>query len=284
MACYPYQVYLNWNPSDQGNLLYNDRKFVTLLYQWHEDEFQDYSKVCDVGDFTRSSVYDFIADGQRVAFVVDCENADPYHLCAAMESLPEALSRKISKIILFDDVHAASAWEILRDYTDIPVEYRLIERVKANKSQVDIHLAVVSCQEFYQNQVDSFVLVSSDSDYWGLISNLPEAKFLVMVEHDKCGPDMKQALSQAGIFYCYLDDFYSGQTSALKTGVLLREMGHYLQEAVHLNVGDMLTQALNKARVTMSPAERTQFFNKYIRPMSMHIDKDYNMVISLGAK
>jgi hypothetical protein len=49
-------------------------------------------------------------------------------------------------------------------------------------------------------------------------------------------------------------------------------------------VGDMLTQALNKARVTMSPAERTQFFNKYIRPMSMHIDKDYNMVISLGAK
>lgn len=31
-ACYPYQVYMNWAPKDEGNVLYNDKKFVTLLY------------------------------------------------------------------------------------------------------------------------------------------------------------------------------------------------------------------------------------------------------------
>ena len=43
------------------------------------------------------------------------------------------------------------------------------------------------------------------SDYWGLISSLPDAHFLVMIERKKCGPDMKEALADAGIFYCYLN-------------------------------------------------------------------------------
>ena len=38
----------------------------------------------------------------------------------------------------------------------------------------------------YKNDVDSFVIVSSDSDYWGLISSLPDAHFLVMIEREKC--------------------------------------------------------------------------------------------------
>lgn len=68
----------------------------------------------------------------------------------------------------------------------------------------------------YKNDVDSFVIVSSDSDYWGLISSLPDAHFLVMIEREKCGPDMKEALADSGIFYCYLDDFYSGNLRTLQ--------------------------------------------------------------------
>ena len=80
----------------------------------------------------------------------------------------------------------------------------LIERIKQNKSLVDIRLTARACQEYYENNVDSFIIVSSDSDYWGLISSLPKAQFLVMIEHNKCGPDMKAALANSGIFYCYL--------------------------------------------------------------------------------
>lgn len=104
-------------------------------------------------------------------------------------------------------------WE---SYTGIPVEHILIERIKQNKSLVDIKLTARACKEHYQNEVDSFVIVSSDSDYWGLISSMPDAGFLVMIEREKCGPDMKATLADAGVFYCYLDDFYSGNSDAIK--------------------------------------------------------------------
>ena len=82
-----------------------------------------------------------------------------------------------------------NAWKILEYSVKIPVEHIMTERVKQNKSLVDIQLTARACQEHYQNQVDSFVIVSSDSDYWGLISSLSDARFLVMIEREKCGPD-----------------------------------------------------------------------------------------------
>ena len=57
-----------------------------------------------------------------------------------------------------------------------PVEHMMIERVKQNKSLVDVMLISRTCQEHYKNNVDSFILVSSDSDYWGLISSLQDAR------------------------------------------------------------------------------------------------------------
>lgn len=43
LSYYPYQVYINWIPADEGNVLYNDKKFATLLYQWHNDYFGEIS-------------------------------------------------------------------------------------------------------------------------------------------------------------------------------------------------------------------------------------------------
>ena len=95
----------------------------------------------------------------------------------------------------------------------------------------------------YKNDVDSFVIVSSDSDYWGLISSLPDAHFLVMIEREKCGPDMKEALADSGIFYCYLDDFYSGNSEDIKKNALFKEMYRWIDNSVHLNVNDMFDAA-----------------------------------------
>ena len=91
--------------------------------------------------------------------VVDCENSDPYKLCATLKNLDYEVMQKITAIILFDDVHTATAWRILENYTRIPVEHIMIERIKQNKSLVDIKLTARACQEHYQKQVDSFVIV-----------------------------------------------------------------------------------------------------------------------------
>ena len=278
---YPYQMYMNWNPSNEGNILYNDKKCVTLLYRWHEDEFTEYSRVSDVSSYVKGSIHGFIGDSARTVIVVDCENSDPYKLCAALRGLDRDNLAKISRIILFDDVHTASAWRILESFTNISVEHILIERVKQNKSLVDIKLTARACQEHYQNQVDSFIIVSSDSDYWGLISSLPEARFLVMVEREKCSPAMKHTLVESGIFYCYIDDFYSGNSDGIKMSALFKEMYRYLDHSIDLNVNDMFSEALHATRITMTDAEKRQFFDKYIRPMHLVIDPDGNVSIEL---
>ena len=281
---YPYQMYINWKPSEAGNILFNDKKFTTLLYSMHGALFKEYSKVSDASSMVKNSIYDFVNDSRKTVFVVDCENSDPYKLCATLKNLDYEVMQKISAIILFDDAHTATAWRILEDYVKIPVEHIMIERVKLNKSLVDIKLTARACKEFYQNNVDSFVIVSSDSDYWGLISSLPEAGFLVMIEREKCGPDMKAALADAGIFYCYLDDFYSGNSEDIKTNALFKEMYRWIDNSVHLNVNEMFNAALANTRIEMSAAERRQFFERHIRHMTLNINEngDVNLELKRG--
>lgn len=281
LSGYPYQMYLNWIPDNDGNLLYNDKKFATILYQWHGDDFTEYSRVSDASSYVKGGIYDFIGESRKVVVVVDCENSDPYKLCAALRGLDGESTSKIARILLFDDVHTASAWRILESFTKIPVEHILIERVKQSKSLVDIKLTARACQEHYQNQVDSFIIVSSDSDYWGLISSLSEARFLVMIEREKCGPDMKRAMGESGIFYCYIDDFYSGNSESIKMSALFKEMYRYLDQSIHLNVNEMFQEALRATRVTMTEAEQRQFYDKHIRQMRLVIDGDGNVSIEL---
>ena len=281
---YPYQMYINWVPQEAGNILYNDKKFVTLLYQWNNDYFEEYSKVSDAGSYIKGSIYEFIGSSEKVVVVVDCENSDPYKLCATLKNLDYQYTQKITSIILFDDVHTASAWRILDSFTKIPVEHMMIERVKQNKSLVDVMLISRTCQEHYKNNVDSFIIVSSDSDYWGLISSLNEARFLVMIERENCGPDLKNALVNAGIFYCYIDDFYSGNTEDIKHSALFKEMYRYIDNTVRLNINEMFAEALRATRIEMSDAEKKQFASKYLKTMHMTIADNGDVVLEFKRK
>ena len=175
MECYPYGIYINWKPNQCGNILFSDKKFVSLLYQAHKDRFTDFAKVSDIGDFVKENIYDFIGGANKVVMVVDCENSDPYRFSAVLNGLEAKALSKIHKIMLFDDVHTVNAWRILESCTSIPVEHIMTKRVKEEKSLVDIEMTALTCREHYRDQVDSFVIVSSDSDYWGLISTLPDA-------------------------------------------------------------------------------------------------------------
>lgn len=284
MGCYPYKIYINWMPQPNGNILYNDKKFVTLLYQWHNDYFAEYNKVSDAGSFVKSNIYDFIEEADRAVMAVDCENSDPYRLCATLNGLEAEVISKIQKIILFDDVHTVDAWKILESYTDIPVEHVMTERVKQSKSLVDIEMTARTCMEHYKNLVDSFIIVSSDSDYWGLITSLPNARFLVMIEREKCGPDMKMALANSGIFYCYIDDFYAGNSEDIKKSALFHAIYRCLNATLCFNAMEMFESALEATRIDMPEAEKRQFFDKYIRKMYLIMDKGGNVSVQLNVK
>ena len=274
-------MYIHWQPSDFGNILYTDGKFLSLIYDQHNDTFSDVSKYKDAHSETKSNIYNFIENSYKTAIEVDCENSDVYKLYSVLRNLNQDELAKIEKIVLYDDYHTNCGWDWLEKFTTIPVEHIEVERVTDQKSLVDIKMTSGICADYYENNITSFILVSSDSDYWGLISSLPDARFLVMIEREKCGPDMKAALAESGIFYCYLDDFYSGNSEDIKKNALFKEMYRWIDNSVHLNVNDMFDAALRNTRIEMSPAERRQFYEKHIKHMTLTIDENGNVSIEL---
>lgn len=279
---YPFHIYINWifnDDEETGNLLYNDAKFVPRLYQQNGDDFTDMSRISDVSERTKISIFDFIDHADKIVALVDCENSDPYALCAAIDGFEPESRDKISKIVLIDGSNAGTAWKKMQSYVSVPVEYRLTERVLDHKSMVDMTLAVLCCREYFENGVDSFLLISSDSDYWALISTLPEARFLVMVEHDKCSRDLKAKLLEENIYYAYLDDFYSANTVRIRNGILMSEIQDELRSKVQMNLKELMKEKMHAARVDMSETERTAFYDKYLKTIKFTIDNDGNITV-----
>ena len=222
---YPFQVYIHWdNPSDQGSILYTDGKFLNILYQMHGDYFSDTSKFKDAHEETKNSIYDFINDSYKTAIAVDCENSDVYKLYGVLKNLNQNELAKIEKIVLYDDYHTSSGWDWIYKFTKIPVEHIEVERVTDQKSLADIKMTAGVCKDYYENGITSFIIVSSDSDFWGLISSLPKADFLVMYEYSKCGQAIKNALTEHDIYYCSIDDFCTGNIEELKKAVLINAL------------------------------------------------------------
>ncbi len=279
---YPYHVYINWY-RDAGNILYNDKKFVTLLYEANEDRFTDISKVSDASDQAKEDIYEFLDESEKAVIIVDCENSDPFKLHATLNNLNQnKLLEKISKIILCDDIHTTTAWDIVEKYTRIPVEHLEIKRIADHKSLVDPALCVKACIEHYENQVDAIILFGSDSDYWGLYGQLKSVRYFVMVESSKFGFDNRQALLEAGIPFTYIDNFCTGNSNNIKIQAMLLQIRKALDDALHLNVDDMLQDAYTATRADMSPAEQKQFYDRYIKKMRLVICEDGELTIVLG--
>jgi len=213
---YPFTRYIYWHPVEEGNILLNDEKFLRILYRQFKDEFQDYSKVKDASESVKMNIYDFINNNESTVIVVDCENSDAYKLASVLKQLDSTEIERIHKIMLYDDVHTTKAWAFLNKITNIPVEHILVDRIKENKSLVDMKMCAGVSASYYRDNITSFILCSSDSDFWGLISSMPEAKFLVMIEYSKCGPDIKNALIENGTYYCAIDDFCTGNIKNFK--------------------------------------------------------------------
>lgn len=284
LSSYPFHMYLHWHLIDQGNILLNDGKFVQLLYIAHRDCFTDINKIMDAGEEVKNGLYGYIAAHHDIVMVVDCENSDPYKLCATLRRIAEDRSDiqdHIKKIILYDDSHASSAWRILESYVSIPIQYELVERVSDYKSLVDIRMAAGTCKEYYQNQTNAFIIASSDSDYWGLISALPTAAFLVMTEYEKCGERLRYALNNAGMFYCFIDDFCRGNISDIKVEALLCEVRAYVESSIQLNVNTMLESVYARTRISLSASEKKNFYDKFIKTMRLVISDNGDVNIDV---
>ncbi|MCC8028695.1 MAG: hypothetical protein LIO75_02660 [Lachnospiraceae bacterium] len=282
---YPYQCFINWTRDDCGNILSSDYKFVTLLYEQNGDSFEDKSLVSDACEQNMDNLYDFLERHEKTLIVVDCENSDPVKLAAALSSLSAGLKGTIHKIMMFDSDYTTAAWTTFCHMgipSDYCTEHIVVGRIYEHKSQVDMTLAANTCREVYVNHADSVILVSSDSDYWALIQSLPGIHFLVMLEKEKSGAQIRNALRSQDHRYCFIDDFCTGATYAIKTKTLMSEFQNRLDEAVDFNANTMLEETFHSTWVKMSDKEKANFYNRHVKTMRLKIASDGQVRILLG--
>ena len=283
---FPYNVFLNWQfkADEGGNLLGSDEQFLIRLYAQNGDTFCDYDKVRGESKQTQQNVEQFLLHSVRSEILVDCENCDPLKFFAVLQSLsPEAIG-KIQKIFLFDDVNASSIWGLVEHYTKAKVDRFMTQRVVEGKSVVDMTVAVCCCQEHYDKKIDSFLLFSSDSDYWPLINNVVTARFLMMFEREKTSKAIVNKMREHHVLYCYTDQFCkAGDAYRLRNDALALECASYLKQQLgSCNIEDMLQSAYGQTRIEMTEKEKELFRKSLVDKLRITMDTEGNLSIGLS--
>lgn len=282
MDVYPFQMYIHWMPHDCGNMLENDKRFLSELFASHGSVFADYERTADATEETKLDIYEFINAHEKTIIVVDCENSDVYKLAGVLKNLDEDEMKRIVKILLFDDYHQNVGWDYLQAYTKIPVEHIEVERVMDSKSQVDMALAVACCKEHYTNQIDAFLLFSSDSDYWALISALGDVGFLVMYENEKVSQATKNILWENGYSYTCIDDFCTGNTEDFQKMCMVKTIAASLPDITQLNADDILNKALTDTRLEYTKQDYNNYYQKYLKNIRVRIKDDGSLYYEIG--
>lgn len=276
---YPFQMYVTWPyrfRETDGNVLYNDLKFLKLLYAANGDHFTASRYVVDAKADTKEGVYEFVADAVNVAAFVDCENVDPYAFVATILNLDVYNISKIKKIVLYDDVNTSSAWGYISKIINIPIEHIETKRLLENKSLVDTTMAVGISKAYYENDIESIILVSSDSDFWGAISQMENARFLVLNEYRKTSGAIIDTLDKYGVQHCYMSDFaQDNRVQGFKSDVLylglLEKVKRFNEkgEFFPLEVEELLKELFYEACINLEEGqlrkEKDAFYNKYLK-------------------
>ena len=256
---YPYQMYITWpHPyrDTDGNILHNDLKFLRLLYSANKDSFQAFRYVVDATADTKEGVYEFLEEAIHAAIFVDCENVDPYSL--------------------YDDIHTSTAWDYITNIINIPVEKINTNRVLNQKSLVDTTMVAGVCKEYYVNHTESIILASSDSDFWGLIQQLPEARYLVLNERHKTSSAILEIMDEHSIRHCFMSDFaQDNKIQKFKSDVLYLGLARHLRNFNStgtfgsLNVEELLEKLFYDACIGGADGqiqrEKDAFFDRFLK-------------------
>ena len=163
--------------------------------------------------------------------------------------------------------------------------HNMIGRVVDRKSQVDMSLAMGVSKAVFANNVDSVILISSDSDYYALINSLPDTRFMMISEREKTGAAIQEALYAHGVPYCFLDDFNTGIAYNIKTETIKGYIQNYLDSIIKMeDMGEVLEKACHNCWIEMTEGEKKNFYDRYIKKAHLEMDAKNRFKIVLGEK
>lgn len=284
---YPYHRFFNWpNAEEVGNILLTDEKLLKVLYKNCGEVFIESERVIDTSELVKQNIHDFIHEGIRIQIFIDGENVNPYRFSSMINSLSDDEVKKIDKIIVYyDSQFSSKAWVVLRRFVrGIEVDLREVKRLIEGKSLVDHKLVAAVSKAVYSENIDSIVLCTSDSDFWAVIEEIDRAKYLVMIESEKCGHEFKDKMRQHDIFYCYIDKFILPEKDRFLDTVLEMEAQRILNETINsskFNLKTIFKEAIRSSFAEISPQRTKNIYENYANKLKLIIDDDGTIHLEL---
>ena len=252
---YPFGCYICWNPQKVGNVLENDLKLLSILFS---DSGKTYERPKEE---MIADIYSFAKRCNNVIIGIDCENVDCAAFYTALSQFKSDLTDKIEKVLLFDDTQLMSGWNFYH-YFSIKTERIACPRIQNNKSTLDVKMSAYLTAAHIRDGIDGFILVTSDSDYWGLIDTIGQtAKFFVIGEKEKISSKNLSALDNERIPYCMLDDFDDSELREQIKEEIYRNEIRELLGRTKFNV-DFFLNMLQKQTLYLSEEEKATFKQK----------------------
>ena len=139
---------------------------------------------------------------------IDCDNIDFFRFLSFVRALD---SSSVKVFRLYIDSKASFLWRTLDKIIESKhiFEYVDVQRIKGNKSIVDMVLAVDICKDILMNNTTRIGIISSDSDYYGLIERFPEVQFFVGYSYSYTNNDYLMSIREKGHRTLNLDLFDS---------------------------------------------------------------------------
>ena len=102
-----------------------------------------------------------------------------------------------------------------------------------------------------------------------------------MVEEGKCGPDIQSTLENDGTYYCFMDDFCTGNIKSFKNAMFVSALKEEVEGMISLNTKELCDSIVRNLRMDISSTEKSNYYNKYIRRLRLEIDDDGIMRIKV---
>lgn len=174
---------------------------------------------------------------------VDCDNADILSFIPFLDLLTKKYEKTAKdykpRIELFIDPATKAYWKNIRSFveTDIDIKMHEISRLKDTKSVADISISVEVTKHALKKKNAKICIISSDSDFFGLIHSLEECKvsFIVGIDLSATSAHYSSWLESNNIKKFVLKDYRNDAmdmvvlTSVFKDGIhtILRHLPVY---------------------------------------------------------
>ena len=267
---YPYGIFVNFRQKKQGNMLSFDELFLNVIgAKQTQNEQKNF--------YTHNYIDSFLSNNSDTDMLVDCENTDPFKFFEYLNGLKNESKNKLKCIYLISDSRAYFPGY----FKNLNFKFSEISRIKSSKSLVDENLLFIISRLYYEQNQNSFVICSSDSDFMGMIDLFPSTNLFFVCDKNKTANRTISYLKKQKTAYEFFRNYEHKELEKFKLSVLKEEFREFLETNFRVNLGEILCNILFDTRIQLSSDEMDLVMNQIVSSTKFALDEDDILTFSV---